>query len=71
MEIYNSNKVKIRKQVKSHTELQLNYDFEIPQQKLGLNKNVTFDIFVDPLSSQLVDKLSSKGVKLGEICFVR
>jgi type I restriction-modification system DNA methylase subunit len=71
VEKYNSNKVKIRKQVKSHTELQLNYDFEIPQQKLGLNKNVTFDIFVDPLSSQLVDKLSSKGVKLGEICFVR
>ena len=27
MEKYNSNKVKIRKQVKSHTELQLNYDF--------------------------------------------
>jgi len=71
VEKYNSNKVKIRKQVKSHTELQLNYDFEIPQQKIGLNKNVTFDIFVDPLSSQLVDKLSSKGVKLGEICFVR
>ena len=71
VEKYNSNKVKIRKQVKNHTELQLNYDFEIPQQKLGLNKNVTFDIFVDPLSSQLLDKLSSKGVKLGEICFVR
>ena len=70
-EKYNSNKVKIRKQVRGVTELQHNYDFEIPQQTLGLNKNVTFDIFVDPFSSQLVDNLSSKGVKLGEICFVR
>jgi predicted RNA methylase len=67
----NSNKVKIRKQVKSYTELQLNYDFEISQQKIGLNKNVTFDIFVDPLSSQIVDKLFSVGVELGEICFIR
>ena len=70
-EKYNSNKVKIRKQVRSVTELKHDYDFEISQQTLGLNKNVTFDIFVDPFSSQLVDKLSSNGVKLGELCFVR
>ncbi|MCK4731363.1 MAG: Eco57I restriction-modification methylase domain-containing protein, partial [Methanophagales archaeon] len=70
-EKYNSNKVKIRKQVRSATELQQNYDFEIPQQTLGLNKNVTFDIFVDSFSSQLLDKLSSRGVKLGELFFVR
>ncbi len=70
-ENHNSNMVKIRNQVKSHAELQMNYDFEISQQKIGLNKNVTFDIFVDPLSSQIVDKLFSVGVELGEICFIR
>jgi hypothetical protein len=63
--------VKIRKQVNEQNELTNPYDYEVFQKELGTNTNFTFDIFVDPVSYKLIEKLLVKGISLGELCFIR
>ena len=43
--------VKVRKQVMIEDALRQPYDYEIPQNKLGMNTNCVFDIFFDPLGT--------------------
>lgn len=38
---------------------------------LGANTNFTFDIFIDPTTFELIEKLSVKGINLGKMCFIR
>jgi len=61
----------VRKQVTQTEHLQNNYDYELPQAKLGINENATFDIFIDPSTTSLLDKLTIKARLLGEMCFIR
>lgn len=63
--------IKIRKQVIEQTELFNPYDYEILQKHLGANANYTFDIFIDPVTFRLIEKLQTEGISLGEICFIR
>ena len=63
--------IQIRKQVCAVEELSHDYDYSIPQNLLGRNKKATFDIFVDPDSHMLVDKIGTKARSLGDICFIR
>ncbi|OGP89208.1 MAG: hypothetical protein A2157_12010 [Deltaproteobacteria bacterium RBG_16_47_11] len=66
-----SQTVAIRRQVSTIQDLDGDYDYSIKQRGLGKNKNVTFDIFLDPVSSGLMEKLLSNSRPLGEICFIR
>jgi type I restriction-modification system DNA methylase subunit len=66
-----NNSVKVRKQVMIEEALRLPYDYEILQNKLGMNTNCVFDIFFDPQASSLLNKLSSAGRPLGENYFIR
>ena len=66
-----NQKVKIRKQVREPAELHGSFDYEVLQKELGKNANYTFDIFVDPTTLKLIEKLNAKGIALGEICFTR
>ena len=47
--------VKVRKQVMIQDALRQPYDYEIPQNKLGMNTNCVFDIFFDPTRIKFVD----------------
>ncbi len=64
-------KVKIKKQISAIKELKESFDYEIEKVKLGNNDNFTFDIFVDPSSSILIEKLERNSNSLGSICYIR
>ncbi len=66
-----NNFVQIKKQVNSISDLDGQYDYKLPQSELGNNKNINFDVFIDPITRKILDKLSSKSEPLGEICFIR
>ena len=53
----NDNVIRIKKQVGSREELNKSYDYEISQQKMGGNSNSTFDVFVDPASNNILQKI--------------
>jgi hypothetical protein len=63
--------VRIRKQVMSPQDLEREYDYEIGQSDLGENENTTFDIFIDPGTNALIQKLRRSSSSLGDICFIR
>jgi adenine-specific DNA-methyltransferase len=65
------NSIKIRKQVTSPEELSNEYDYDVPQEAIGRNANNSIDIFVDPINSTLLQKLSQSSVPLSEICYIR
>jgi hypothetical protein len=67
----NQEKIKIRNKVSTIEELQNAYDFEIDKNNFGNNKNSTFDIFINPQTHNLFEKLNKNALKLGEICFIR
>ncbi len=63
--------VKIRKQVENEHELKFNYDYTIPQSQLGQNDKFTFDIFLDPQTWKIIEKIQAGARTLGEVCFIR
>ncbi len=63
--------VKIRKRVSSVQQLKEGYDFELPQNLLGENLNITFDIFIDPKVQSLIARLSLGTEPLGDRYFIR
>jgi predicted type IV restriction endonuclease len=65
------NKVKIRKQVRSISELETPFDYEIEQTELGRNSNYSFDIFIDPCINKIFKKLTKRSRYLGELCYIR
>ena len=62
----NDNVIRIKKQVGSREELNKSYDYEISQQKMGGNSNSTFDVFVDPASNNILQKIETDSVPLGK-----
>ena len=65
------NTIEVRKQVNSAQELVLPYSYEIAQSELGKNDNRTFDVFIDPDTKKILDKLSSNGIRIGENYYIR
>jgi type I restriction-modification system DNA methylase subunit len=63
--------VQIRKQVGSIGDLENDYDYKLPQSKLGRNQNTTFDIFFAPSIQELFSKIGNQADLLGDICFIR
>lgn len=63
--------VQVRKQVTAINQLETPYDYKISQSNLGKNEHGTFDIFIDPIASNLVGKLTAKARPLGETFFIR
>lgn len=49
--------VRVRKKVAQVGQLQNDYDYDLSQEQLGTNENATFDIFIDPATTILLDKL--------------
>jgi type I restriction-modification system DNA methylase subunit len=66
-----SQNVWIRKQVSSVEELRREYDYAIPQEDLVNKSNSTFDIFFDPTTSKIINKIQNRGRPLGSICYIR
>ena len=66
-----NNVVYIRRQVSSANELAGDYDYTIAQGSLGNSPNSTFDIFVDPVALELINKMDSLGTRLGDVYFIR
>lgn len=65
------NVVKVRMQVNSIQELGLPYSYEIAQNELGNSENTTFDVFIDPNTKKIVDKINSLGIPIGEVYHIR
>ncbi|RKZ35627.1 MAG: restriction endonuclease subunit M, partial [Gammaproteobacteria bacterium] len=63
--------VQIRKQVNSIGDLENDYDYKLPQSKLGYNQNTTFDIFFAPSIQELLLQIGNQADLLGDICFIR
>ncbi len=63
--------VKVKKQIASIAQLNDAYDYELPQSLLGKNPNSTFDIFIDPDTRRIIEKLTTLSKPLGDICFIR
>ena len=63
--------VKVRKQVTAIEQLQGNHDYIISQSELGSNENFAFDIFIDPATNALIEKLKKGSQLLGDICHIR
>jgi hypothetical protein len=66
-----SNMVLVKKGVNEIAELDLGFDYDIEQLKLGNNPNRTFDIYFDPSVQKILDKINQIGVPLGEVCYIR
>jgi hypothetical protein len=63
--------VSVRKRVLSPAELDLPYDYAVPQEDLGRNKPQVFDVFADPAASKLARHLSEGSSQLGDVCYIR
>jgi len=63
--------VRIKKQVLTIKQLNEDYDYRLNQNRLGKNQNYTFDIFIDPKVSSLLNKLKCNSKELGNIYFIR
>ena len=66
-----SKSVHVRRQITAVDELYADYDYAVPQNRLGENPNSTLDIFIDPVSYKLLEKMGGRGVRLGDVCFIR
>ncbi len=66
-----ARQILIKKQVSTIQELGGHCDYELPQSKLGNNINGTFDIFIDPKTNKLIDKLYENSEGLGKNHFIR
>lgn len=65
------NAVKVKKQITQVAQLSLNPDFELSQTQFENNPNYIFDIFFDPETRLISNKLFINAKQLGEICFIR
>ncbi len=66
-----NQKLKVRKQVNSIQQLDEDYDYDMPQIKLLDSDNVTFDIFIDPKTSEFIKKLFLHAEALGDVYYIR
>ncbi|KKL67662.1 hypothetical protein LCGC14_2132740, partial [marine sediment metagenome] len=66
-----NQKVQIRKKVLDFNQLIKPFDYCIPQKELGKNDNKTFDIFHDPVISEILKKISKNAYSLGSKYFIR
>ncbi len=63
--------VRVRKGVTAVGELEEQYDYQVAQETLGKGPNATFDIFIDPMTRSVLQKLSARAQPLGNVCFIR
>jgi type I restriction-modification system DNA methylase subunit len=66
-----NNLVSIRKQVMTPLDGIELIDYKISQTQLGQSENAVIDIFVDPQSQSVLQKLSKVGKRLGDLCYIR
>ncbi|HEX8465939.1 MAG TPA: TaqI-like C-terminal specificity domain-containing protein [Abditibacterium sp.] len=66
------NLVKVRKKVlQSEALLSSEFDYSIAQSELGKNSASSLDIFFDPTTATLINRLEEKTIPLGQIAFIR
>ncbi|MBI5869590.1 MAG: N-6 DNA methylase [Actinobacteria bacterium] len=65
------HRIKVRKQVIAEQQLREDFDYDVLQSGFVNTENATFDIFIDPSSSQLMKKLFHLSRPLGDICYIR
>lgn len=63
--------VNIRKKVLTKQQLDNAYDYSVLQSKLSTNTGDTFDIFFDPQTVKIIERMLLNKRALGEVCYIR
>ena len=66
-----TRKVRVKKQVKNPDQLFQPCDFEVNIDSLTANANLVFDIFVDPQTRPILDKMEGAANPLAAVAHIR